>query len=277
MAVAVVLGVRPSADVRLPFEDGDGVPRLPQSVGGGQPGWPGADDGQLPATDAHGHSRCGDTPSIRNHARRGGVEVTMERRIARPVATLALAAAMATLAGVTTVVAEGDDTPALDGEVMTTALDDPRFDLVLTHPVRFEVQGPEQAFSDEVPCDIPRYRLWGGPGVVELEVVPTDCEYDDRLGNGFHGIYRTIADVADLDADDADDVEVVDTAVGPAEVFTQDYYECTNECNDYVDRIAIVTLDEPSDDDYPTLVVRANKDEVGEDVFFQLLAGLART
>jgi hypothetical protein len=164
---------------------------------------------------------------------------------------------------------------AARSEWTIAVMSDPRVDLQVAHPPRWEFEVFESRRDSSVTdsegsvCAIPRYSL----GTIEVELVPSSCDVEFREpGNGLHGAYRTITDVSD---GDPVDLERIDTPVGMAEVFTQDYYECTNECIDYVDRVAIVTLDDPADPGYPTLVVRSNKDEVDPDEFAGLLTSLA--
>lgn len=149
-----------------------------------------------------------------------------------------------------------------------------------THVV--EVRGAHVAFTVEVPedwgitwvddaavCGSAHYEL----GDLVLQAVPTVCDEataNDRIGNGFHGVYRTVEDVPE-----PRQITTVDTALGPAQVFTQSYFECTNSCSDWDEPVAIVTLEEPVDPEYPTLVVRAEQDDVSREDLETIVESLA--
>ncbi len=91
-----------------------------------------------------------------------------------------------------------------------------------------------------------------------------------RTGNGHHGLYRTIADVAAPKT-----VQRVETWLGPADVFSQDYYECTNACRNYTEPVAIVMLQQPVNPDFPTLVLISTKGELARPDFTRLVRDLA--
>jgi hypothetical protein len=99
---------------------------------------------------------------------------------------------------------------------------------------------------------------------LRIEAVPTDCALAGPIdpGDGEHGRYRTIDDVAD-----PIDVEDVDTALGPAVLFAQHY-------DDAEEALAIVTLDDPVDPNYPTLVIRSDDGDFGRDELRAMLATL---
>ena len=80
-------------------------------------------------------------------------------------------------------------------------------------------------------------------------------EGDEADGNDNHGTYRTLDDVAEQPSD----VDEVESGFATAALFEQDYFECTNECNDHVDSVAIITLDVPRSAKYPTFVIRSDK------------------
>jgi hypothetical protein len=99
-----------------------------------------------------------------------------------------------------------------------------------------------------------------GEEELAASAVPTDCpeaSQNTQIGNGRHGVYRTIADVpAPLDE------KPVTTPLGKGVLFEQAYYECTNKCDNWTEPVVIITLDHPVDPAYPTLVVRGSKDAV---------------
>ncbi|MFD1718370.1 hypothetical protein [Georgenia deserti] len=104
-----------------------------------------------------------------------------------------------------------------------------------------------------------------------IELVPTDCPdvggMNRRIGNGFHGLYRTIDDV-----DDPRDVAEVSTDLGEAVIFEQLYYECTNSCTDDIEPVAIISVDRPRDSDYPTVVLHVSGDELGREQLADIVA-----
>lgn len=91
---------------------------------------------------------------------------------------------------------------------------------------------------------------------------------NSRPGNGNHGSYRTLADVSDPLAPIR-----LETGLGRAEVFGQRYFECTNSCRNFVEPVAIITVDEPVDPGYPTLVLISTKGELSREAF----TGIVRT
>jgi hypothetical protein len=94
-------------------------------------------------------------------------------------------------------------------------------------------------------------QLWQLAGGVDIEAWPATCDpANEAPGNGSFGHYRTIADAPTP----VDPVEV-DTVLGPAEVFGQTYFECTNSCDEWELDIAVITLSEPVNEEYPTLTV----------------------
>ena len=109
----------------------------------------------------------------------------------------------------------------------------------------------------EAECAVIRYDLAAPDDRgLTIEAVPASCAVDnDAPGNGNHGTYRTLDDVAEQPSD----VDEVENGFATAALFEQDYFECTNECNDYVDSVAIITLDDPRSAKYPTFVIRSDK------------------
>lgn len=108
----------------------------------------------------------------------------------------------------------------------------------------------------EAGCAVIRYQLASPDDRgLTIEAVPASCAVDnDAPGNGNHGTYRTLDDVAVRPSD----VDERENGFATVELFEQDYFECTNECNDYVDSVAIITLDDPRSAKYPTFVIRSD-------------------
>lgn len=152
---------------------------------------------------------------------------------------------------------------------------------------RIEVRGARTGFVVEVPEEWGITDVWDADtcGSVSyllreesslrlvVEAVPTSCPEaadNTQVGNGFHGVYRTVDDVPD-----PQDPESVDTGLGAATVFTQKHFECANSCNDWNEPVAIITLDAPVDAEYPTLVVRGEKEAVSRADLEEIEASLA--
>jgi hypothetical protein len=153
---------------------------------------------------------------------------------------------------------------------------------------RLEVRGSHTGFDAEVPagwgivevrdadtCGSVSYRIEDADGEtrVVVEAVPTSCAEaaeNGQIGNGQHGIFRTLADVPDPNG-----VKKISSDLGDAEVFTQEYFECTNSCRYWDEPVAIVTLAEPVDAGYPTLVLRADKAEVERGQLEEIVRSLA--
>jgi hypothetical protein len=127
--------------------------------------------------------------------------------------------------------------------------------------------------QDAGTCGSVSYRI-DAPSEARLvvEAVPTECaeaQENTEIGNGRHGVYRTLDDVPA-----PRDEKAVDTGLGKATVFTQTYYECTNSCENWNEPVAIVTLETPVDAGYPTLVVRGEKETVSRADLEEIVATL---
>ncbi|MEV0563603.1 hypothetical protein [Dactylosporangium sp. NPDC050588] len=102
-----------------------------------------------------------------------------------------------------------------------------------------------------------RVRLGDGR-LVRFTAYATSCPLpsDTRRINGRHGVYRSTADIpADLRAG----ATSIQTPLGEATAFTQDYSEYTNSANHYTEPVAVITLARPVDPAYQTLTVIAEK------------------
>lgn len=150
-----------------------------------------------------------------------------------------------------------------------------------------EVRGSHTAFDLEVPVAWAITDVWDadtcgsvsyvvaeeGRRRLVVEAVPSACAEagrDEQIGNGFHGTYRTVEDIPD-----PQEPATVPTALGEATVVTQEYFECTNSCERWDEPIAVVTVREPVDAAYPTLVVRGEKDSVTRAELEEVVATLA--
>ncbi|MFF5229802.1 hypothetical protein [Dactylosporangium sp. NPDC000521] len=116
----------------------------------------------------------------------------------------------------------------------------------------------------------------GGSRLVRFTAYATSCPLpsDTRRINGRHGVYRSTADIpADLRAG----ATSIQTPLGEATAFTQDYSEYTNSSNHYREPVVVITLARPADPSYQTLTVIAEKgtlpmDELATVLREQLLA-----
>jgi hypothetical protein len=113
------------------------------------------------------------------------------------------------------------------------------------HPV---INTLEHDLVGDGSCVAPFWQLAGG---INIEAWPATCDpANSEPGNGSFGHYRTPADAPSP----IDPIEV-DTVLGPADVFGQTYFECTNSCDEWELDVAVITLSEPVNDEYPTLTV----------------------
>ena len=113
------------------------------------------------------------------------------------------------------------------------------------HPV---INTLEHDLAGDGSCVAPLWQLAGG---INIEAWPATCDpANSEPGNGSFGHYR-----APSDAPSPVDPIEVDTVLGPAEVFGQTYFECTNSCDEWELDVAVITLSEPVNDEYPTLTV----------------------
>lgn len=102
-----------------------------------------------------------------------------------------------------------------------------------------------------------------------IEAYSTTCDPSSRNPmNGHHGRYRSFDDVADpLDA------VTVDTRLGPATLFTQEYTECTNACRHAIEQVAIIALEDPPAEEYPSVIARGSA-EMSREQLREILAAL---
>ena len=128
-----------------------------------------------------------------------------------------------------------------------------------------------RATGETSECPQVRYAL---QNEASIEAVASNCTLkpgtNNQIGNGRHGTYRTLADVAHPTG-----TTKQQTKLGPAEVFTQEYYECTNSCKRWNEPLAIVTLSQPAKPEYPTLVVRLGGQDASAADLTKLIGGLS--
>lgn len=142
-----------------------------------------------------------------------------------------------------------EPTPATDAPQTWIDVADARLAFTLAlpdeHPV---INTLEHDLVGDGSCVAPFWQLAGG---INIEAWPATCDpANSEPGNGSFGHYRTPADAPSP----LDPIEV-DTVLGPADVFGQTYFECTNSCDEWELDVAVITLSEPVNDEYPTLTV----------------------
>lgn len=189
--------------------------------------------------------------------------------VATPAATVAAGSAPVTAATVPASVATPvEPTTTATPETMISVADE-RIAITLAlpdeHPV---INAGEHDFNNGPECMTPYWQLDGG---VDLEAWPASCDpHNSNPGNGDYGHYRSAADApAPIDP-----VEV-ETVLGPAEVFGQLYYQCTNECVEWDLDVAVITLSEPVNAEYPTLTVIAAAEDLTRDDLLALIDSFA--
>ena len=154
------------------------------------------------------------------------------------------------------------------------ALDDGHLRLSLTVPDGIGITDVSRdGLGDEPQCTAIQYRLGRD---LTLESFSSSCgetneeaSGDDHLINGFHGEYRTMDDVPD-----PIDPVSVDTPIGPAHIFSQEYAEYTNRSRSWEEPVAIVELSEPEDPDFGSLVIRSDRGALSRDDVVEILDSL---
>lgn len=151
-----------------------------------------------------------------------------------------------------------------------------------TETYRLVVSGEQVAFAADIPDELHVTRIdehdWPPldcaegvryvfSGDLVIESFAQGCaETSQQIGNGVHGYYRSLEDVpAPLHP------EEVETALGPAHVFDQEYFECTNICEEWQEPVAIIELDRPRDENYPALVLRSDKAALDREVLVGIM------
>lgn len=148
---------------------------------------------------------------------------------------------------------------------------------VETETVAFQLGLPrDEGISDiTTPDDAQECPMFfaGLSDVLSVSAVGRSCPIEEganrQIGNGDHGTYRTMADVPD-----PLEVTEVSTDLGPAHVFEQEYFECTNFCDEWNEPVAIVELDHPVDPEFSTLVLRSSKAELSRSEFTEVVESL---
>ncbi|GAA3651320.1 hypothetical protein [Microbacterium marinilacus] len=146
-------------------------------------------------------------------------------------------------------------------------ISDPRFAIDLRVPDRLTITRVS-ARPDADGCATARYSFGSD---LTLEAHSSACaglEQGPRA-NGSHGVYVSLEDVAE-----PREAAEVQTRLGPAQVFVQQYTECTNLCRDFEEPVAIISLDDPDDASYPSLVLRSDRGELSRDELTEIVTSL---
>ncbi len=145
-----------------------------------------------------------------------------------------------------------------------------QLELTLPDSMRLTSISDGSAEAPRIGCQIEAASFDYGSSFA-VEAVPSACDiHNGGTGNGYHGHYRTVADVPTNPR-----LTALRLSIGDAQVFEQPYFECTNSCHHYTDRIAIVTLRHPTDSEHPTIVLRTDTRSLGESQFEHVLYGLS--
>jgi len=167
-----------------------------------------------------------------------------------------LAAAALTLAGC------GPSAKDLDGPLTTTSIGD---HVSIGVPAGWVVTqlGDSGHSGPSGPCQWQDASLHGsansGPYVI-VELVGAGCSTGKPQAtalNGFEGHYVTIADVASPTQE-----ATASSAAGSLTVFSQPYTECTNSCLHITEQVALVGLANPSDPQFPTVMIRTQESDI---------------
>ncbi|WP_026928925.1 hypothetical protein [Glycomyces tenuis] len=169
--------------------------------------------------------------------------------------------AIGVLGGPTSLFSPPEHRISIDGEHLSVELTVPG-DLAIDEVAA----GPDGGSDPD--CRGVRYEFGSE---LTVEAFAADCAADapQQIMNGHHGTYRTLADVPE-----PVDTEEVATGAGPAQVFVQHYEEHTNFSDSWEEPVAVVTLDDPVDAEFPTLVLRSDKAALSREELTEIAASL---
>lgn len=103
--------------------------------------------------------------------------------------------------------------------------------------VELTIVGEDSAVepADDGDCGGTVHRLTTSTGSYQLTVLGTECTNDPKALNGFHGYFVSPPQGAE--------VSTATTPIGPAQLFSHKYEECTNSCGFGTDEVALVAVD----------------------------------
>ena len=102
--------------------------------------------------------------------------------------------------------------------------------------MRLSVLGEDSAWAiiDEYRCADTMHQLSTTTGDYRVTLLRSDCTSAPKALNGFHGYFAAPPAGAE--------VSTAATPIGPAQLFSNEYVECTNSCNSATDEVALVAV-----------------------------------
>ncbi len=111
-----------------------------------------------------------------------------------------------------------------------------QFTIALGDGVQLAVLGEDSAWSttDEYRCADTMHLLTTATGDYRVTLLRSDCASAPKALNGFHGYFAAPPVGAK--------VSTAATPIGPAQLFSNEYEECTNSCGFATDEVALVAV-----------------------------------
>jgi hypothetical protein len=144
---------------------------------------------------------------------------------------LLLAVLVPLLAGCTNLAIVDVDDPTPEPSVTPS-----HFVVDLGAGVKLAVLGEDSTWStrDEHRCADDMHRLTTATGDYQVTLLRSDCTSAPKALNGFHGYFAEPPAGAT--------VSTATTPIGPAQLFANEYEECTNSCGFATDEVALVSV-----------------------------------
>jgi hypothetical protein len=111
-----------------------------------------------------------------------------------------------------------------------------QFVLALGGGVQLAVLGEDSAWAttDQYRCADTMHQLTTATGDYRVTLLRSDCTSAPKALNGFHGYFAAPPAGAK--------VSTAATPIGPAQLFSNEYEECTNGCGFATDEVALVAV-----------------------------------
>jgi hypothetical protein len=111
-----------------------------------------------------------------------------------------------------------------------------QFVLALDDGVKLAVLGEDSAWTttDEYRCADTMHRLTTATGDYQVTLLRADCNSAPKALNGFHGYFAA--------PPAGTEVATAATPIGPAQLFSNQYEECTNSCGFATDEVALIAV-----------------------------------
>ena len=111
-----------------------------------------------------------------------------------------------------------------------------QFTIALGDGVQLAVLGEDSTWSttDQYRCADTMHQLTTATGDYRVTLLRSDCTSAPRGLNGFHGYFAAPPAGAE--------VSTAATPIGPAQLFSNEYEECTNSCGFATDEVALVAV-----------------------------------